>query len=171
MFKKLVFSISISLVAMLSLHCSNPGNEKEAKMDTAINAWADVEAEYRERTNKIIDLINISRQQLPGDAILFTEFEQALKVADAASLIANSRLDMSTENLRMYIQQQSVPLEFLSWVVENKDRLEGNLVRSLQSTLEQSKNDIRQAKFKYNKAAEAYNKLETDESKELPTQF
>jgi len=140
-------------------------------MDTAVNAWADVETQYRDRSHKIIALINTIRQQLPGDAIAFTEFEKALNATDAASMIANNRLDMSAEKLRTYIQQQSVPLEFLRWVGENKERLHGNLLQSLQSALERSENGIRQAKLKYNKAAEAYNRLETDASKELPKQF
>lgn len=57
---------------------------------------------------------------------------------------------MSAKNLRMYIERQSAPSEFLSWAVENEDLLDEN---SLQSTLEQSENNIRTAKVKYNKAA------------------
>ena len=171
MFKKPFFSLSILLVAMLSLRCNSSGKEKKARMDTAINAWADVEAQYRERGERVIDVIKEIRLRIPGDTILFTKFEQTLKAANTISLIANSGLDMSAQDLRMYIQRQSVPSGFLSWAAENKDRLDGNLLQAMQSTFEQSENDIRRAKIKYNEAAEAYNKLETDESKELPTQF
>jgi hypothetical protein len=85
--------------------------------------------------------------------------------------LVDNRLDMSAQDLRMYIQDQGAPSEFLNWVAENKDRLDENLLQTLQSTLEQSENTIRTAKINYNKAAGEYNKLETDERKELPTNF
>ena len=171
MFKRLVFSISLTLLAILAIRCSSARNEKKVKMDTAINAWADVETAYRERADKVTHYVDIIRKRLSDDAITFLNIEQQLKDAQTASIMVNGGLDMSAETLRKYILKQSASLGFLSWAAENKDRLDANLLVSLQSTLEQSENNIRQAKLKYNKAADAYNKLETDESKELPTQF
>lgn len=173
MFKQLVFSISISLLAMLTLHCGDPAGQKteaddkkSGQMERVKNAWANVEAKYHKRAEVIFGLIKTMKVKSPRDSARYKDVEQILRSADSSGIISNGK-EISKMNIDEYFHKQADgPSKFVGLMLEG--RLDDQLAVSFQSSLEEAELDIMKARKKYNEAAKDYNKSETDINKQLP---
>jgi hypothetical protein len=176
MFKQLVFSISIFLLAILALQCSDAAEKKTGRDAKALEqfervkeAWAPMEVAYHKRGEVYSGFLKAA---LPSDPALFPviidAMNETLRETDSTSIIKNGK-EITEINVKRFLQShKTAASSFSQWIMQTKARVDQSLLTDLQSSLEKAELDILEAKKKYKIAAEAYNMAESDRKKHLP---